>query len=70
MYTLHVGVSPTPLRYRDFAHRMARCFTHVLLWMGTVFHPRFAVDGHGVSPTPGTVFHPREHPAKPVTAGV
>ena len=30
------------------------------LWMGTVFHPPFPVDGHGVSPTEGTVFHPPE----------
>ena len=28
--------------------------------MGTVFHPPFPVDGHGVSPTGGTVFHPPE----------
>ena len=43
MYTLYVGVSPTPLRYRDFAHCMARCFTHAearRLWMDTSFHPR------------------------------
>jgi hypothetical protein len=28
--------------------------------MGTVFHPPFPVDGHGVSPTEDTVFHPPE----------
>ena len=38
--------------------------------MDTVFHPPFAVDGHGVSPTAGTVFHPPDHPAEPATARV
>ena len=67
MYTLYVGVSPTPLRYRDFAHRMARCFTHAearRLWMDTSFHPRLSVDGHVISPTPPIVISPTRTPRK------
>ena len=37
------------------------------LWIGTVFHPPFPVDRHGVSPTEGTVFHPPQPTENPVT---
>ncbi len=72
MYTLYVGVSPTPLRYRDFAHRMARCFTHAearRLWMDTSFHPRLSVDGHVISPTPPIVISPTRTPRKASNGG-
>jgi hypothetical protein len=50
----HVVIVTSPTRGTVFHPRMP-----CRLWMDTVFHPRFAVDGHGVSPTRGTVFHPR-----------
>jgi hypothetical protein len=55
---------------RRRVHAIYRCFTHLkgaCLWMGTVFHPPFSVDGHGVSPTHGTVFHPPKYTVTLVT---